>query len=424
MMRTWAVFLAMFLLAGTCHADEAEEAGLRLADTTPAQQVDKPDYQFSVEPAFRVATMRPDDAMQTAERLSIDLAVQKAFAKDWKFNFADHLDLNGPQRFSGDPGAINTLKELYVNGRIGDDGQTLVDIGRVNMRLGVATGYNPTDYFRDNAVRSVTSVDPASLRENRLGTVMLRGQRVWTGGSVTALVAPKLASEPNDAAFAVDLGATNQNTRWLMAVSQHVIADLSPQFLLYSDGKPGSSPQFGVNLTHLLNKACVGYVEWTGGRSPSTLARALQQPESDVAFRWQMSTGLTCTTTHNLSVTFEYEHDGAALDKAGWEALQKGPPQQYLAYRNLANAQQDPTTRDNLFLMLRWQDAFVPRLDLSGFIRMSLADHSRLTWLEARYHFTRTDVALQWQLNSGSNLSEFGALPQHTLWQVLVKHYF
>jgi hypothetical protein len=424
MMRACAVLLAMSLLAGTCRADEAEEAGLKLADETPTQKVDKTDYQFSIEPALRVATMRPDDNVQTAERLALDLAVQKAFAPNWQFNFADRLDLNGPQRFSGDPGAINTLKEFYVNGRLGKDGQSLIDIGRINMRLGVATGYNPTDYFRDNAVRSVTSVDPASLRENRLGTVMLRGQQVWSGGSLTALVAPKLASEPNNADFSVDLGATNQNTRWLIAVSQHVVADLSPQFLLYDDGKPGSSPQFGVNLTHLLNNACVGYVEWTGGRGPSTLARALQQPESDVAFRWQMSTGLTCTTTRNLSVTFEYEHDGAALDKAGWEALQKGPPDQYLAYRNLANAQQDPTTRDNLFLMLRWQDAFIPRLDLSGFIRLNLADRSRLTWLEARYHFTRTDVALQWQINSGSSLSEFGALPQQNLWQVLVKHYF
>jgi hypothetical protein len=414
----------MSLLAGTCHADEAEEAGLKLADSTPAQKVEKADYQFSLEPAMRVATVRPDDATQTAERLAVELAVQKAFAAGWTFNFADRLDLNGPQRFSGDPGAINTLKELYVDGRIGKDSQTLVDIGRVNMRLGVATGYNPTDYFRDSAVRSVASVDPASLRENRLGTVMLRGQRVWTGGSLTALVAPKLASEPNNADYSIDLGATNQNTRWLIAISQHVIADLSPQFLLYDDGKPGSSPQFGVNLTHLINNACVGYVEWTGGRSPSTLARALGQPESDVAFRWSMSTGLTCTTSRNLSLTLEYERAGAALDKAGWEALQKGPPDQYAAYRNLANAQQDPATRDNLFLMVRWQDAFVPRLDLSGFIRMNLADHSRLTWLEARYHFTRTDVALQWQLNSGSNLSEYGALPQHTLWQVLLKHYF
>ncbi|NIF50931.1 hypothetical protein [Burkholderia sp. Ax-1724] len=424
MMRGCVVFAVLSLLAGTCHADDAEEAGLKLADATPTQKVDKADYQFSLEPALRLATVRPDDQVQTAERLAIELAVQKAFATGWRFNFADRLDLNGPQRFSGDPGAINTVKEFYVSGSVGREGQNLVDIGRINMRLGVATGYNPTDYFRDNAVRSVASVDPASLRENRLGTVMLRGQRVWTGGSLTALVAPKLASGPNDADFSVDLGATNQNTRWLMAVSQHMVADLSPQFLLYGDGKPGSSPQFGVNLTHLINNACVGYVEWTGGRSPSTLARALGQPESDVAFRWSMSTGLTCTTSRNLSLTLEYQRDGAALDKAGWESLQKGPQQQYLAYRNLANAQQDPATRDDVFAMLRWQDAFIPRLDLSGFIRMNLADHSSLTWLEARYHLNRTDVALQWQLNGGSSLSEYGAMPQQTLWQVLVKHYF
>ncbi|WP_249744928.1 hypothetical protein [Burkholderia pyrrocinia] len=357
-----------------------------------------------------------------ATRLSLDLTARHALSNGWGINLADRLDLNGPLRFDDDSGAINTLKELYVDGRAGG-GKTLMQAGRVNVRLGVATGYNPTDFFRDNAVRSATSVDPASLRENRLGTVMLRGQQLWADGSISALVAPRIADRATDVSFSPDFGATNQRTRWMLQFSQHVISDLSPQIVIYDDGKPGSSPQFGVNLVHLVNNACVGYAEWSGGRGPSTLARALGRPYSDVAFRWKLATGVTCTTSRNLSVTLEYDRDGAALDRAGWQALRNGSPASYAAYRTLAAAQQDPVTRDGVFAMVRWQDAWLQRLDLSGFVRLNLADRSRLTWLEARYHFARTDVALQWQINAGASSTEFGALPQSNLWQLLVKHY-
>ncbi|QJW80088.1 hypothetical protein [Burkholderia glumae] len=424
MTRRACIALAVLTCCATsvCRADDVEAAGLALADATPVQTVDERNYRFSIEPGLRLAEVRPGGGLRTAGRLSLDLFARHALAGGWSVNFADRLDLNGPLRFGGDAAAINTLKELYLDGRLGG-GKTLLQAGRVNVRLGVAIGYNPTDFLRDNAVRSVTSVDPASLRENRLGTVMLRGQQLWSGGSASALVAPRVADRPSDASYSPDFGATNQRTRWLLQFSQRMVLDLTPQFMVYHDGKPGSSPQFGLTLDHLVNNACVTYAEWSGGRGPSTLARALGRPYGDVAFRWKLAAGLTCTTSRNLSVTLEYDRDGAALDRAGWRALRSGPPAAYAAYRALAAAQQDPVTRDAVFMMARWQDAWIQRLDLSGFVRMNLADRSRLTWLEARYRFARTDVALQWQIDAGASSTEFGALPQSNLWQLLVKHY-
>ncbi|HEX6364326.1 MAG TPA: hypothetical protein VFZ93_15320, partial [Albitalea sp.] len=298
------------------------------------------------------------------------------------------------------------------------------DAGRINARLGVAGGYNPTDWFRDRAVRSVTSVDPASLRENRLGTVMLRGQRLWSSGSLTALVAPRLADGPNDSGLAADVGATNDRNRWLFAWTQRLGKDFAPQLLLHGDGEPGHSPQLGLNVTRLLTDACVGHVEWAGGRRASLLAQSQGRPREDLGFRTQWAAGATCTTAHNLSLLVEFQRNGAALDEDGWRALREGPLPAYLAYRAEAQRRQDPATRENLFLHARWQNALAPRLDLSGFTRVNLADRSRLSWLEARYHWERTDLALQWQLHSGRGLSEFGALEQQRVWQVLLKHYF
>ncbi len=424
MKRLLAGALALLAASGTCRANGAEEeAGLALADSTPIEVVETGGTQVSVEGALRWATNRPDSATDPAQRLSIDLAFQRTFLPGLKFVFADRLDLNGPARFVGDPAAINTLKELYVSGRIGD-GTVLADVGRINMRLGVATGFNPSDYFREDAVRSVVSVDPASLRENRLGTMMARGQAVWSGGSVTALVAPRLADEKNDSNYAIDLGATNRRTQWLVAGTARLVDAFSPQWLLYGNGRDGDSPQLGWNATALFNQACVGFFEWTGGRRSSTLARALGRDGSDAAFRSQLATGATCTASNNLSLTLEYDYNGAALDSAGWRELQAGPPQVYAAYRTAVTAAQEPATRNSVFAMIRWQNAFMPRLDLSGFMRFNVEDRSRLTWVEARYRFERTDLALQWQISSGAPLSEFGAMTQQRLWQVLLKHYF
>ena len=45
---------------------------------------------------------------------------------------------------------------------------------------------------RSRAVVEPLTADPSILREDRLGTLMLMGQQVWPGGSVTALFAPSV----------------------------------------------------------------------------------------------------------------------------------------------------------------------------------------------------------------------------------------
>lgn len=423
MKLAWAAALAL-LVAAPSHADDADDAALKLADQAPVapESGKRRDWQFSLEPALLWARLRPEGVTQPAQRLSLDFSWGRELAPGWRLVAADRLDLYGPARAPGDREAVNTLKELYLSTRAGPE--VIVDLGRVNARQGVASGYNPTDYFREQAVRSATSVNPASLRENRMGTVMLRGQRVWTGTSVSAIVAPKLADAPNDAPLGANLGATNQRTRWLLSWSQRLGDDFAPQWLLYGDGDADSGPQLGLNLTRLLSRACVGHLEASGGRSPTLQARARQQAHTDVRFHAQWASGFSCTNTHKLTLTLEFQRNGAALDKTGWQALRDGPLADYLAYRQLAQTRQDPVTRNNLFVHVLWPNAFMPRLDLSGFMRQNLADHSRLSWLEARYRLDSTDLALQWQTSAGSRLSEYGPMPQRHVWQLLLKHYF
>jgi hypothetical protein len=412
--------LVLLLAAATVPAlaDDGDAAALTLADKTAATVEQSGDWRVYVEAAAREARRQGPGLALRGGRLSIDARFDKTFAPGWRAVFADRLDMNRMDGVSGNRD-INTLKEAYLSWQPQPD--RIADLGRINARNGVAFGYNPTDYFRAGALRSVVSIDPASLRENRLGSAMLRGQALWNGGSLTALFSPRLADRPSDSVFSPDFGATNRRARWLVALSEKLSDALDPQWLL--SGGAGQSPQLGLNLTALPNDATVAYFEWSGGRAASLAAQALVSRD-DPAFRSRLSSGLTYTTASNVSLTAEYQYNGAALDAAGWDALRRGPPAAYGLYRGFVSNLQEPPTRHGVFLYALWQDALVKHLDVAAMVRYDAADHSRLQWLEARYHWTRVDFALQTQLNTGQPRSNYGALPERRLWQALVRYFF
>ncbi len=413
-----ALILALLAAAMPALAADEDAAALLLADQTATTAERISDWRVYVEAAARESRPQGPDRARHGTRVSFDVRFDKTFAPGWRAVFADRLDTNRIEGASGNRD-INTLKEAYVSWQAQQD--FIVDLGRINARQGVAMGYNPTDYFRAGALRSVVSLDPASLRENRLGSAMLRGQTLWTGGSLTALYSPKLADKPSDGAFNPDWGATNQRARWLVALSEKLSDALTPQWLL--SGGAGQSPQLGLNMTALANDATVAYVEWSGGRAASLAAQALNSLD-DAAFSSHASTGLTYTTSNNISLTAEYQYNGAGLDRAGWDGLRRGPPAAYGLYRGFVANIQDLPTRHNVFFYALWQDALVKHLDFAAMVRYDAIDHSRLQWLEARYHWSRVDIALQTQLNTGQSGSNYGAAADRRVWQAVVRYFF
>ena len=63
-------------------------------------------------------------------------------------------------------------------------------------------------------------------------------------------------------------------------------------------------------------------------------------------------------------------------------------------------------------------------LDLTAMVRYDAVDSSRLQWFEARYHWTKVDVALQSQINAGKPGTNFGALTERRVSQVLLRYFF
>ncbi len=423
--------LALLLMAGgaalaqpappatqTPPATDADDSALLLADLAPAAQHKARDWHWSVEGAVGETRQRYGLGNVSTQRLSLDVQVDTKLADGWRVVLSDQLDQRWQRNFE-EVRTTNTLKEAYLSWQASPE--RALDVGRINVRYGVAAGYNPTDYFRAGANRSITAIDPSSLKKNRQGSVMLRGQTLWNGGSLTAMASPHVVDQPTDAAFDLDLGATNGQDRWLVVLSQQLSDGINPQWLLYGEGR--QSPQLGFNLTGVLGQATVAYVEWSGGRSASQRAQALRTGD-DTAFRSRLATGLTYTTDNKISVTAEYDFNGAALTPDAWTALGKNAPQAYAQYRNWVQKQMDLPTQQSVFVYASWQDAVVSQLDINAMLRHNLDDHSQLTWLEARYHWGRADLSLQWQQTRGGAATEFGALQQEQVVQVLLRYFF
>lgn len=417
MNRVKKIALAGLLVAASVQADDDLNA-LLLADTATQNTRTSSDIHWYAESAIEHAVARNDFSANHNQRLSLDLLLDKKISAEWRALLADRLDFNWRER-PGRQDAVNTLKEAYLSWQPGLE--QMIDFGRINAYQGVANGYNPTDFFRTDAVRSVISVDPSSLKKNRMGSVMLRAQKLWVEGSITAMYSPKISEQGNTTALNPDFGATNHQQRWLLALSRQFTKDIAPQLLIFESKE--QAPQIGLNLTTLVNDATVAYFEWSGGRLPSLMSQALLL-QDDTAFRQHLSTGVTYTTENKLSLTAEFEFNGTAPYQAQWDMLRRGSPLNYTRYRMLQQSAQELATRQEMFLYANWQDVMFPHLDLSAMLKMSLVDHSRLTWLEARYHLDRVDLALQFQVNSGDAVSTYGATPQQRSWQASLRYYF
>ncbi len=415
------LLLCVLALAGgaAMAAESGDLDALDLADKAPLAASSTREWRAVVEAGAGVDRMRASASDAGRTRLSASFEWDQALADGWRFVLADRYDLqsqagaNGERQQTG----VNTLRELYVSRQFGP--RVAMDAGRVNVRQGVALGYNPTDYLRANSLRSVVTVDPASIKSNRQGSVMLRGQYLWPQGAVSVLYSPKLATPPAQGPYS-SLEASNPADRWMVTLTQQLWDGFAPQWVVFHGA--GEGTQLGMNLTSLLNDATVLYAEWSGGRSATLLARALGAP-GDPAWRNRLAAGVTNTSLGKLSVTLEYEYNGAALGREAWNAL-RTQGAAYGRYRVALQGWQELPTRDALFLFARWQDAGIRRLDLSAMRRLDLVDHSRLSLFEAVYHLDHSDVSLQLQVNSGQPASDFGAIPQRRRVSLVFRQFF
>ncbi|MEO7115928.1 MAG: hypothetical protein ABIZ18_08705 [Caldimonas sp.] len=413
-MRQIAIVVGLCVLAAAAKAADAaseqpSDAGaLSLADEAPAVKPTSQSWRLFGEGALGRSWLRNPSTSSGEGRASVDLRYDDTVMPRLRAVLSDRLDLihrGGDVKPHEDN--VNTLREAYLSWHATPE--LITDVGRINLRYGAAFGYNPTDYFKVNALRTIVSLDPASLRESRQGTFVLQGQKLWIDSSATVIFSPKLGRAPSDSTFAMNFGSTNPSNRWLLVAGHKFAQEINPQVLLY--GGERMATQAGLNVSGLVNRATVAYLEYSAGRGLSLVTQAdgLKDPERS---QQRGAAGLTYTTDFNLSLTAEYEYNSAAPSRTEWKAMTANGPSGALRLLLLARAQQDLPVRQALFMYASWRDVGIRNLDLSAFVRHDAQSRSREQWIEARYHWSRTEIALQWQQYTGSSFSVYGLVPQ------------
>jgi opacity protein-like surface antigen len=396
--------------AASVAADAPDEDALSLADKAEPAKRSTSEWRAFGEVAWDRTSLRDGGESIDVGRLSLDLRYDGALGRGVRGVLSNRLDATRGDREPRQHN-VNTLREAYLSAQL--QPQTIVDIGRVNVRNGVAYGYNPTDFFKAGALRSIVSLDPAVLRENRQGTFAIQGQQLWDAGSMSAAWSPDLGkSRPSDAALSLDTGATNARQRWLVTATHRLGASFAPQLLAY--GGQGLATQAGLNISSSVSDSTVLFFEGAAGRSTGLTVRALDTSGPRRSQR-QAAAGLTHTTALNLSLTVEAEYDSAAPSREEWRTFTAASPLNALLLLGYAEQQQALPTRHALFIHAKWQDALTPGLDLLGFIRHDGETSSQVGWLETRYRWRRdVEFALQWLRFSGSRSSIYGSMPQST----------
>lgn len=373
-----------------------------------------------IEGAVGTRGRRGGLSSESTARISLDVSLGVKLDPQWRASLSDRLDLLDPPGLANDHRAVNSLREAYVSWAA-EDGGTLFEVGRINLRNGPAYGYNPTDFLRAGALRSVTSYDPISLRENRLGTFMLRTQHSQGSQTFALAWAPKLASKPGDGSFDLDLAATNGAGRVLASWSSKFSDRFNAQALVYGEQANGS--QVGINATALLGDSLVAHAEWARGRDfklsnllvPASAAKTGAQ-------RW--ASGVTLALPAKASLTVEFGYNGFGLDESEWRSASAGGPGAIGQILMHSQKRQEQFAREAWTVYATKQGALWRNLDLSALVRFNTSDRSHLGWVEARHHLQGLDAAIQWHWTHGRALSEYGLPTTRSSLQVLVTSYF
>jgi hypothetical protein len=316
---------------------------------------------------------------------------------------------------------------------------SFLEAGRINVRNGAALGFNPTDFFKTRTLVGQASLDPSVIRQNRLGTLMVRAQTLWAWGSASVAYAPRVAAPPpltESDPVGVDprFDATNGAHRVLATLSFEVL-DLSPQLLGYFELHRS---KVGANVTRTVGDAVVVYGEWAAGPEQNLAARAHAfgqdtgtlppslpvLPPADTAARLRndAAAGFSWTIAAAVTLNVEYDFHDAGFTRGDWTSwfdlgsAPRAPAALTNALwfvRGYASDQQEPVSQHQLFLRAAWPRALVPDLDLSAFAFVSLLDGSVLSQLSANYYLSDAWTASAYVAGDfGAGRTERGSVPQ------------
>lgn len=326
------------------------------------------------------------------------------------------------------------LKEAYLSKAL--DKETYIDLGRVNLRQGIAFGYNPTDYFKINAVRDNSSLSARERRDNRLGSVMLRVEQLWARGGLSLAIAPDLTQSTDGLwgsgkFYGLAVNQTNDRWRSLIRWNQTWIDGSQPEVSLYYDREV---TYLGLSMSHGIGDAWIVYGEWSGFKAHSLAHQAIVElqtreyltPEletfvtEDTGFTQQLAIGFSYSSENNITTTFEYHYSGWGLSDAElqqWFRLGESTSDsqvhsQLWSIRAFAQRQESLLGQHYIYLRSQMNDVETD-LDLNLLVNFNIKDSSFLTQLGAVYSLNgQSRIDGYYRRFVGDSRSEYGSLPK------------
>jgi hypothetical protein len=371
-------------------------------------------------------------------RTSLDLTLQWKALPWLTLTLSDRLNVfeQDGQKLVSESSVRNDLREASATWE--PTRGTYLEAGRINVRHGAALGYNPTDFFKTRTLVGQASLDPSVIRQNRLGTLMVRAQTLWAWGSASVAYAPKVA-EPSpigggDTLVDPRFDATNTAHRVLCTLNAELL-DLSPELLMYFERHRS---KLGLNLTRAIGDAVVAYADWAAGPEEDLIARAaafgrqtgtvprstpvLPPTSTATSLRNDLATGFSWTVATAVTFNVEYHfHEGGFTrgDWKNWFDLGSAPGApapltgELWFVRGYASDQQEPVSQHQMFVRASWPRALAPELELTAFAFVSLLDGSVLSQLSANYYLSGTwTVSAYVAANLGDGRTERGSFPQ------------
>jgi len=368
-------------------------------------------------------------------RTSLDFDYSWQVSEDVKFSLSDRLNA-----FEGDTISFpsyenvrNDLREALVSYEIFP--RTYLEAGRINLKNGIALGFNPTDFFKSRTTINMASIDPSVLKEDRLGSLMVEIQKIWDNGAFTLAYSPKVEAQTPllltpPASFDPLFGQTNSNNRFLASLSYN-IADLNPQALIFFDNV---GTHIGVNISRVISSSVVAYGEWSGVRETSLTMRAVEfgqdtgslpqgapvVPQTDTrkSFQNDFALGVSWISSFKLTINLEYHYYQSGFETTDFKNwLSLGNANSQLAsemwfIRQYAADQQVPLMQHEIFLRFGLQDVIPSKLNVDCVMFVSPYDGSTLTQASAQYFLSRNwTVGLYVGGILGSNRTVEGSNP-------------
>jgi len=314
----------------------------------------------------------------------------------------------------------------------------------------VATGFNPTDWFKNDSLVVADSFDVVDRREDRLGVLVAQAAlhtddlvliAGWRPGldtsSGTWLTDADVIGQGFDRTNSTDAGYLK-----LTPVGWENIS--STINLFYEEDQPG----VGAEVSGVVSESLVLFAEWFGqwrhsivdesnrsGALPKAVASNLGAT-GQRAFLNQVALGLTWSPptdwvgTEDISLTAEYHYNQAGLSgeelDAWFDAGVSGAaaPGALWSIRALASTRQEPLSQHQVFVRLTYND-IVDDVNLSAITFVSPVDASVLSEvsLDAEV-FTNGQISLSVFAAAGPERSVFGSLSNNSGCKLSVSYSF